>query len=197
MKKAILYSFLAVSLLFGNVGISNATTARTAEITAPTAGQEVSGEVTFEAYLSDGDIDGIQWAIRQGTCAANTNTVFGNVDQHNDVASIDTSDVANQTFSFTADMSALEPGMYCFVYNPTEDSGETEIRETREFQLTEVPETPDEPEEPAFNPPTDKNECKKDGWMSFNSPTFRNQGDCVSYVQSNEHAEKGNKKDNK
>lgn len=36
--------------------------------------------------------------------------------------------------------------------------------------------------------PTTKNECKKDGWMTFNSPTFKNQGDCVSYLQSNDHA---------
>lgn len=36
--------------------------------------------------------------------------------------------------------------------------------------------------------PTDKNQCKKDGWTAFNNPTFKNQGDCVSYVQSNENA---------
>ena len=44
-------------------------------------------------------------------------------------------------------------------------------------------------------PPTNKDECKKDGWKTFNNPTFRNQGDCVSYVQSNPNAT-GNKKDN-
>lgn len=31
-------------------------------------------------------------------------------------------------------------------------------------------------------PPVSKNDCKKDGWRSFNNPTFRNQGDCVSFV---------------
>ena len=36
--------------------------------------------------------------------------------------------------------------------------------------------------------PTNKDECKNDGWMTFNNPTFKNQGDCVSYVQSNENA---------
>lgn len=40
--------------------------------------------------------------------------------------------------------------------------------------------------------PIDKNECKKNGWTMFNSPVFKNQGDCVSYVVSNENA-KGNK----
>lgn len=34
-------------------------------------------------------------------------------------------------------------------------------------------------------PPTDKNQCKNDAWMRFNDPAFKNQGDCVSYVQSN------------
>lgn len=39
-------------------------------------------------------------------------------------------------------------------------------------------------------PPTDANQCKKDGWKTFNNPTFKNQGQCVSYVQANEHAGK-------
>jgi len=33
-----------------------------------------------------------------------------------------------------------------------------------------------------------KNQCKKNGWKKFNNPSFKNQGDCVSYVQSNEKA---------
>lgn len=37
-------------------------------------------------------------------------------------------------------------------------------------------------------PPTDKEACKKDGWMTFNNPAFKNQGDCVSYVQSSPNA---------
>lgn len=31
-------------------------------------------------------------------------------------------------------------------------------------------------------PPTDKDQCKKGGWASFNNPSFKNQGQCVSYV---------------
>lgn len=37
-------------------------------------------------------------------------------------------------------------------------------------------------------PPTSKDGCKNGGWETFNNPTFKNQGDCVSYVQSNEKA---------
>ncbi len=158
---------------------------RSAEITSPVAGEEVSGIVSFEAYLNDNDVDAIQWAIRQGTCAANTNTVFGNVDGRSDTATIDASDLSHQAFSFSKDMSSLPLGMYCFVYNPVEDSGESNIRETVEFNLKEL----------LISPPTDKDQCKKDGWKTFNNPFFKNQGDCVSYVQSNENAE-GNTKDN-
>jgi hypothetical protein len=31
-------------------------------------------------------------------------------------------------------------------------------------------------------PPTDKNQCKDNGWQTFNNPSFKNQGDCVSFV---------------
>ena len=40
--------------------------------------------------------------------------------------------------------------------------------------------------------PTDKNQCKNGGWQTFSNPTFKNQGACVSYVVSNEHAGKRN-----
>jgi hypothetical protein len=33
--------------------------------------------------------------------------------------------------------------------------------------------------------PTGKDQCKNGGWMNFNSPSFENQGACVSYVQGN------------
>jgi hypothetical protein len=31
-------------------------------------------------------------------------------------------------------------------------------------------------------PPTSKDQCKKGGWKSFNNPSFKNQGQCVSFV---------------
>jgi hypothetical protein len=33
--------------------------------------------------------------------------------------------------------------------------------------------------------PTSKEQCKNDGWMNFNNPSFENQGGCVSFVQGN------------
>jgi hypothetical protein len=33
--------------------------------------------------------------------------------------------------------------------------------------------------------PLSKDECKKEGWKLFNNPTFKNQGNCVSYMEKN------------
>ncbi len=41
-------------------------------------------------------------------------------------------------------------------------------------------------------PLTNKDQCKMDGWKAYTNPTFKNQGDCVSYVQSSPKAT-GNK----
>ena len=46
----------------------------------------------------------------------------------------------------------------------------------------EVPPTP--------TTPTSKEECKHGGWMTFADHAFKNQGECVSYLQSNEKAGK-------
>lgn len=34
--------------------------------------------------------------------------------------------------------------------------------------------------EPLIGPPTSKDACKNGGWMTFNNPSFKNQGQCVS-----------------
>ncbi len=38
--------------------------------------------------------------------------------------------------------------------------------------------------EPLVAPPTAVSQCKNDGWKAFNNPPFKNQGDCVSYVNN-------------
>ncbi len=37
---------------------------------------------------------------------------------------------------------------------------------------------------PPVTVPTDKNQCRNNGWKTFTNPTFKNQGQCVSYVAS-------------
>lgn len=39
---------------------------------------------------------------------------------------------------------------------------------------------------PAPTGPTTKDDCKKGGWETYSDPSFRNQGDCVSFVASGE-----------
>lgn len=143
---------------------------RTAEITSPSENEVVSGTVSFDAILNDKDKDdSVSWAVRKGTCAANTNTVFGNVDGFHD-----TYDWNYTNFHASADTTLWKDGEYCFVFNPSESKGDTAIRETKEFTVN--------------NTPDNKDQCKKDGWKLFFTPKFKNQGDCVSYTQSNGHA---------
>jgi len=160
------YSFIATGDVF----------VRSAAITSPLAGATVFGNVSFDATLTDidGD-DNVQWAVRKGTCAAEMGTVLGNVDSHSDPYEWN-----HITFHASADTSTWDNGEYCFVFNPTESVGDTPIRETREFIVNNI------------TPPSNKDQCKNDGWETFNNPTFKNQGQCVSYVESNFHAGKRN-----
>jgi hypothetical protein len=49
--------------------------------------------------------------------------------------------------------------------------------------LTSTSGTPCAP--PPIGPPTNANQCKNDGWKTFNAPrTFKNQGDCIQYVNT-------------
>ena len=45
-------------------------------------------------------------------------------------------------------------------------------------------------------PPTSKDACKHGGWKTFNNPTFKNQGQCVSYVASHGHKQHHHNKQN-
>jgi len=110
-------------------------------ITNPTGDEETPTPVTTDsinltAEYFDGDEsndDNVQWAVRFGTCVAGTNTVFGNVDGHSDTFSwILTGD--RMDFSSVMDVSELEDGNYCFVFNPTDD-GEVDVRETAWFSI--------------------------------------------------------------
>ena len=45
--------------------------------------------------------------------------------------------------------------------------------------------------EPTLTPGS-RDDCKNTGWQTFNTPVFRNQGQCVSYVERNSHEVNGN-----
>lgn len=42
------------------------------------------------------------------------------------------------------------------------------------------------------NSSADKSQCKDGSWKEFDNPTFKNQGACISYTESNENAGKRN-----
>ncbi len=107
------------------------------EITKPDSGVTVSGSVLFEAIYWDDDPLYVQWAVRNGTCAAATNTVFGNVDSFNDPYTWD-----GNLFQATADTTTWVPGDYCFVFNPKESPGEGDVRLTQ-FNVVAPPAPPD------------------------------------------------------
>ena len=44
---------------------------------------------------------------------------------------------------------------------------------------------------PTVNGPKSKSQCKHDGWRTFTSPKFRNQGQCVSWSEHHRSAHKG------
>jgi len=49
---------------------------------------------------------------------------------------------------------------------------------------------------PVVTTPTEKSQCKNNGWKSFTNPSFKNQGQCVSYVEHlKERHEKNNDRD--
>jgi len=106
-------------------------------ILAPTEGETVSGSLDLIALYVDenGDgNDGVQWAVRAGTCAAGTNTRFGNVDGFN------TSFTWNgRDFTSTIDTTSVADGAYCFVFNPSEDALNIDQRLTRNFTISNAP----------------------------------------------------------
>jgi len=103
---------------------------------------EESGEITLLAtYTDTDDDDGVQWAVRFGTCAANTNTVYGNVDGFNNDYEWD-----GHNFSSPFDTTEFEDGEYCFIFNPKEDAGQENLRATRTFVIANEEEQEPDPE---------------------------------------------------
>ncbi len=145
--------------------------AASAQITSPIASSTQSGVVNFTAnYVDEDGNDSLQWAVRSGTCAAGTGTQYGNVDGKTTAFNWN-----GASFSSSIDMTNNTPGQYCFIFNPTEDSGDSDIRLMSQFTLVA---TTTDPEEPT---PGDKNSCKANGWKDLG---FKNQGQCIKHANT-------------
>lgn len=105
-----------------------------AEITSPAADADVIGTLNLTATYTDDNPAGVQWAVREGTCAAATGTKAGNVDGFNTPYTWATTSTGKD-FSASIDVSAWTTGDYCFVFNPGESALERDIRLTRLFDI--------------------------------------------------------------
>lgn len=107
-------------------------------ITSPEAGQTVSGTLTLTATYEDWDNgindDSVQWAVRKDTCTAGAPGVAGNVDGLNSPYVWNGAE-----FSASIDTSGWADGEYCFVFNPTDDTGYPDVRKTVEFVVDNTP----------------------------------------------------------
>ncbi len=109
-------------------------------ITNPAADNDVVPRTlfSFEAEYTDNDttVDNIQWAIRAGTCSAGVGTIAGNVDGFNN-----TSTFSGINFSAQLDTTTWDAGNYCFIVNPSEQTGEPNLRESRLFIIEPIVDT--------------------------------------------------------
>lgn len=118
--------------------VGNVCDARYGVIVTPAQNEHILGDLNLLAYLVDNDQDPVQWAVRKDSCAGGVNTIIGNVDGKNNPftwtynAAIDL-----HTFTLTTNTCDWTPGTYyhCFVFNPTEDGGESDIRLSRQFYI--------------------------------------------------------------
>jgi len=118
-------------------GIGNVCDARYGVIVSPAANEHILGNLNLLAYLVDNDQDPVSWAVRRDSCAAATNTVISNVGEGQSVPYSWTYNpvIDLHTFSATVNTCNWQPGIYyhCFIFNPSEDGGEADIRLTRQF----------------------------------------------------------------
>jgi pimeloyl-ACP methyl ester carboxylesterase len=73
-----------------------------------------------------------------------------------------------KTAGDTADFVVLTEGKHAVIFFATDKAGNNSPEQIINFEIKKLP--------------TDKNQCKKDGWKNYGK-TFKNQGDCVSFVE--------------
>lgn len=143
------------------------------EITNPSEGDTVSGTVDVRGSVNDDNPDHYYLVIK---------------DDGNHI--VDGPGTVNDSTSFTDkslfswDTTSLPDGDYTVWLAARDAAGNRDDSVSLDKVTVAVNNTPDE-----------MNQCKKGGWSSFYTPTFKNQGDCVSWLQSSPNA-KGNRKDN-
>lgn len=105
------------------------------KITSPHANQHIDEHtLKLAAYYDTYGVPtslGVQWAVRKGTCAPNTNTVAGNVDGYHNSYNWN-----HKKFTASLDISGWASGQYCFIFNPVDPAGFTPVRVTQMFYVS-------------------------------------------------------------
>jgi len=87
------------------------------------------------------------------------------------------------TYTFDAASIAAAGGQVPFPTGTITDVAVIiDVQGTADVSNITVNGTPEVPAPVVTGPPTSKNACKHGGWKSFTNPSFKNQGQCVSYV---------------
>src|SRR5258708_5073816 len=87
------------------------------------------------------------------------------------------------TYNFDAASIAAAGGQVPFPAGPiTGVAVIIDVQGTADVSNITVNGTSEVPAPVVTGPPSSKNDCKHGGWKSFTNPSFKNQGQCVSYV---------------
>lgn len=161
------------------------------------------GSPRFQINVMEAGIEKDIW-VYLGDEPSNTCIVGSWTNEGNELAvgqTVDTSELVAGTFYDPIDQAMIKYGSYPVVGVQLQlDSGwafpdaeqtmlvdNTTIGETiYTYEPEAVTPTPS-PTSTPFNIPTDKDQCKKDGWKNYvdnKGKPFKNQGDCVSFVVS-------------
>jgi hypothetical protein len=129
------------------------------------------------------DVDAGQfWSSRSVTCSNGSVVAGGGGAPYYTLAQLNTMCPNAVTIGFGVNIGSNNPSYVVetdgVVFNDT----------TYDFELVAPTATPTPtatmtPTPTPVGPPTNKDQCKNGGWQTFNNPTFRNQGQCVSYVE--------------
>lgn len=113
------------------------------DITSPTEGEVLFTTLNLAAAYYDDNPDGVAWAVRKKTNTAcsydGTNAVIDNVGEGRQPPFVWEPTLTGKRFSAGPfDVTSLDPGRYCFVLNPREESGEPGVREIVTFYVGEL-----------------------------------------------------------
>ncbi len=129
-------------------------------ITHPANGSTVYGTVDVRGTVTDAHPDHYYTVVKDknGHVVAGPGTVA------------DSSSFTNQHL-FNWNTKAVADGVYTIDLEARDAAGNKDAGSVATVKVT------------VNNTPDTKNECKDGGWRNFTKPAFRNQGQCVSYVQ--------------